>query len=406
MEEDKPMSTKDKSDPLSDKVRKLLFSIFKNEADKREPKIIRVYSFRPISDYLYNELYYSYLSCSPVTSFNDPLDCPLYTALTIGKLMCETDKFYSSLIEEISHAALDLRMRCFVDDNKNEEVTTNTLMWAHYANSHKGILLCYELPDIIENEDDKVSFFKKVKYSESYRGAGLNTFGDTILFRDLISMVSTKNKAWEYENEIRLLHYSKNKENIYPEIRIEKAFLKKIYFGALVQPFDKQRIELFTRHYPNLQLYDTRMDPDNLLQLKSFPHIVEKKNLLDYAYMRQANDLEIESLQDFKHEKWPILVETGFRCEVDDLIMATNSFEEVLIEYDKLPQIRYKFLVLYVLLYKKEKSKITWEPNTMEDVHTLVKEIIAVYYNSRRNIHTVREHLGISDKFQKPVEID
>lgn len=408
MEEDKPKSKNDKSDSLSDKAKAMivdmLFNIFKEEVDKREPNVIRVYSFRPISDYLYNELFFSYLSCSPVTSFNDPLDCLLFPLLIRDIAEYEKHGFKSVLMEQIRKTAENLRVRCFVSENTTEaDVTTNPLMWAHYADSHKGILLCYEIPEIVENDSDKISFFCKVDYTNSIK----NLVPEDI---NLIKMITTKNKAWEYENEIRLIHYSKLSEEQYPEIKIKKSYLKKIYFGLHTSEMDKLRIEQFTEYYPDLELFDTLIDPDDLLHFKNYPHKIDENNILHYTYSRPGSDfswaVDPENVEETQKKMYLVLMENGFRGGVEDLIMTTNSLEEVLQEYDKLSDQGKKYMILYVALYKKDKSKLTWDPDTMEDLHALVKETISIYYESRRNIHAVREHLGITEYFMMSTEKD
>lgn len=375
-----------------------IFNKLKNEVDKRVPKVIRVYSFRPASEYLFNELYFSYLNCSPVSSFNDPLDCPLFLFLGVGTGKTKDYSHYENLMKEMSVAANRMKIRCFSSNNADDtSVPINTLMWAHYANSHKGILLCYEIPDILENDCDRLSFFEKVTYSDSFRNLSKDNLGESQIATDLLPMVSTKSKAWSYEQEVRLIHFSRQEESRYPEIRIKKSYLKKIFFGTCTSWFDKERIEQISRHYPDLELYDIMGDPENLLALKSFPHKTKGTNIFDYAFGRA-----VQSKPDY----WPRMVETIFRGALDEIILDSNSLEEYLSHCDSLPEFSKTYVRGYVALYKMDKSKLTKEPESIEDLDELVKEVMELYYRSRRNIHLVRDYLGITDYYEEKVEID
>ena len=373
-----------------------LFKNLKAVIETRTPKTIKVYSFRPTSEYMYNELYFSHLNCSPVSSFNDPLDCPLFLFLEVGRGKTQYYSNYKTLMKNLSKAASQMKIRCFSYGEDDMSIPINTLMWAHYANSHKGVLLYYEIPDILENDSERVSFFERVSYKDNFHNLGWNKLGEAKLAADLLPMVSTKCNAWAYENEVRLIHYCLIDEPSYPEIKIEKSYLKKVFFGVRTSMFDKMRFEQFARHYPDLELYDTTGDPDNLLALKSHPHKFSKMNVLDYAYMRPTVP-NAKSL--------PRMVETMFRGCSDEMILDSNSLEEYLLRYEQLTDQDKAYSRGYVALYKKDKAKMDSEPETIEDLDQLVKKVMTLYYNSRRNIHLVREYLGISEYYTEQEEI-
>jgi len=71
----------------------------------------------------------------------------------------------------------------------------NQLMWAHYANKHKGICLEYGL------SNEVMCFAQKCEYT--------STFPLTKAYEDLedvgLQMLLTKSDAWIYENEYRLI---------------------------------------------------------------------------------------------------------------------------------------------------------------------------------------------------------
>ena len=395
-----PISNNNQEVDLTEKSKDFLFKRIKEKVDGRQSEVIRVYSFRPISEYLFNELFFGYLSCSPVSSFNDPLDCPLFLYLVVGSIKAGEYSHYERLMNSLFTAASCLRIRCFSSDTTDDSaIPLNTLMWAHYANSHKGILLCYELPNILENDNERVSFFEKVIYSDSFKNLKRDSLGGARLATDLLPMVSTKVNLWEYEKEIRLIHYNKQEESDYPEIKIKKNYLKKIYFGLRTSEFDRQRFEQLAQHYPNLELFDIRSDPDNLLALKCFRHEAPKQNILDYVYLRYP-------MPNYQID-FPRAIEIMFRGAIDDLIMDTDSVEECISRYENLSE-KNKYYAgrAYVALFKEEQSKVNLKPNSINELDTLVKEVIKLYYSSRRNIHIIRDYLGIKEYYEEKEEID
>jgi hypothetical protein len=89
------------------------------------------------------------------------------------------------------------------------------IMWAHYADSHKGVQICFDV-----NELSKGNFaIQTVKYSN----------GRPTVDHDMIdSMMSTilhKSKDWQREKEVRLI---KQSPGYYP---FEKKAIKEIRFG-------------------------------------------------------------------------------------------------------------------------------------------------------------------------------
>jgi hypothetical protein len=68
----------------------------------------------------------------------------------------------------------------------------NPVLWAHYAEQHRGVCIGFEIPDDICRSVQYVS--KKLQFPKSVSDLGL-AYGDALLF--------TKYKSWAYEQEIR-----------------------------------------------------------------------------------------------------------------------------------------------------------------------------------------------------------
>lgn len=212
------------------------------------------YAFRKCSTFLYQALVNEQLNLSSPTTFNDPFDCPIRELLNSG--------------DDISNLQLKaykdcLKIACFVRniklpysielDNGNIEYVynkkkrskdkkefLNTLMWSHYADSHKGICIKYQFHNSMTklggNDNGIVAYFKDVKYSN----------GDMRKYskRDSINLEDAfflKGKDWEYENELRYLYYDLNNQDTYGTINIPSC-IEAIYFGLKCSDKDKATI--------------------------------------------------------------------------------------------------------------------------------------------------------------------
>lgn len=121
----------------------------------------------------------------------------------------EFNKMVDDAVEKIRHSIL---VSCF--SLRNDSI----LMWSHYAQSHRGACIEYE----VDNDD-----FKKVAYSKrpirfklsktleyilghEFSGTKMNYSDNTLLFA--IEPVLTKFRDWKYEKEVRFA-YSFDEQN-------------------------------------------------------------------------------------------------------------------------------------------------------------------------------------------------
>jgi tetratricopeptide (TPR) repeat protein len=143
------------------------------------------YKYIPIIDYqvlsiINHEVYF----CDS-TTLNDPLECCLM----------KTSEWFNYCLEQ---GEIKPRILALMSDPENK------LMYSHYAESHKG--LCVEYDIDIKNLPEKVSY-GKVKYEN-----GKNSVEN---IRDLYML---KNKEWKYEDEFRLVRFD-NEEFMDVEIK-------------------------------------------------------------------------------------------------------------------------------------------------------------------------------------------
>lgn len=127
---------------------------------------------------------------SPKT-FNDPLD---------GSYL------YDKIKDPCFQKQLDGIGIISFESKTTEKGGINTLMWSHYADSHKGICLIYKRTDCQDNEqiDPKNNRILKMNYEDDI-SLRIDTTENMIE-----TGFCTKHSNWDYENEYRLLLHQEN----------------------------------------------------------------------------------------------------------------------------------------------------------------------------------------------------
>lgn len=112
----------------------------------------------------------------------------------------------------------------------------NLLMWSHYAQSHCGV--------VMEFDPDKIPFsngiLRRINYNEKrFDFAVANIHDETTVRDSAYSLISTKSRLWQYENEVRLIYDIKSNQNEIiwrdnfnnPVVKLDITSIKKIYIG-------------------------------------------------------------------------------------------------------------------------------------------------------------------------------
>lgn len=204
------------------------------------------YAFRPCSKYLYHSLVKEQLNLSSPTQFNDPFDCPILELLN----------HYGDEVSKLMHRAYryTTKVACFVKNDKlptgddftnvpkhegDEPEYLNELMWAHYADAHKGVCIKYHIPHTISIHpkcgETELAYFRDVRYSDDLYETGKD---GEITMRDAFFL---KSKAWEYENELRYLYFDLNGRSDYHQVSIPNC-VTAVYFGLKCPEEERQFI--------------------------------------------------------------------------------------------------------------------------------------------------------------------
>lgn len=121
------------------------------------------------------------------------------------------------LFENIAYSNVGIFCCSGIEVFKNDAAQ---LMFAHYAESNKGLALVYEIPD---------DSLKKIQYEKLDRKPGSAGLSDRVLkwiksdYTDINDFI-TKSKYWEYENEYRIFNSPGNHQADKLDIELKGIF--------------------------------------------------------------------------------------------------------------------------------------------------------------------------------------
>lgn len=190
------------------------------------------------------------------SNFNDPYDCSItitgeivrnYIEQNIKELELKVGKLNSlntKYLYEFQLAGLISRLNEYIQNSCLiscfSTKINSMLMWSHYADSHKGFCIVYDISEVISNNMVRKNLYPVI-YSESkfdiayYLDDALNAK------YPCIASLCWKNVEWSYENEYRLI-LPCSEGSCQPKLY---DFIKptQVYLGANMDTQDKDRIE-------------------------------------------------------------------------------------------------------------------------------------------------------------------
>ena len=226
-----------------------------------------VYKYTSINKYLFESLIRGQLWFSAPFDFNDPFDSylPVNISLETYKRM-EGWETNPNLIEEqqtriamphifnnnVEKLRKQFGVSCF------STVHDNLIMWSHYADNHKGLLLKFDL-----NELQKVfSNIKPVIYTDKVKQIDFESSPEKLIAK----LLTKKSSHWKSEKEIRIIVKK------YGYYNFPKTALKEIKFGLRCD--DKQLrdiIDLIQKfEYKNTSFSQVRAESYNYKLSSSF----------------------------------------------------------------------------------------------------------------------------------------
>lgn len=193
-----------------------------------------IYKYFRVNEFLFDTLISNELYFSSISQFNDPYDC-YFTG--ISKIPVEDFKVFlknSNISQDLHNKYLHALQshpqelskqlsKLFINQLNYigiccfSKVKNNLLMWSHYAESHKGVVLGFDF-DILKRMWHQ---FEDVNYqNEPY------LFDIKDINSSLDNTVLRKSTDWEYEKEVRfIMERTKN-------VAFNKNALTEINFGT------------------------------------------------------------------------------------------------------------------------------------------------------------------------------
>lgn len=227
---------------------------------------IILYKFCNTRQYTLDNLINNEISLAPPRIQNDIVDCPIFAWLDT---LCGSNARFKKHIPFLKKSFDGLRCASFCADTKDMRAIENTLMWAHYANSHKGICIEYALDKSDFRTNDQLQWaattLLKIKYTDPNIEPLNFTDRETVL--NSRSAYASKSIDWQYENEVRLVAYAPYHKEFFVQYQFNTPTpVKAIYFGSRCSTQRKNKVrDIFKGQ--NVCFYQMRFNPKNIHRL-------------------------------------------------------------------------------------------------------------------------------------------
>ena len=255
-----------------------------------EGKVLRLYHY--MGGYWIDALVNAYLKLSRVTDFNDVFDC---SGVCVGRFSNEAMRKHlakisnplainltDAQIEELAKEYSDEFRKSFLEQApfSFQEITcfsapmtedSDILMWSHYANKWQGVRLGFNM--LFENHaqldygNNTPYYLGMVRYNEERVSLDLSRIKDiddlSEYWEWYRSIVANKAKAWQYENEWRLIALEDKSEKIgaLRFWRFDRRILKSVDIGPRVSASDKKEIlNIISNLYQRVEVREVMPD--------------------------------------------------------------------------------------------------------------------------------------------------
>lgn len=202
---------------------------------------------RTIESLVFNEIYFS----TP-GEFNDPFDCKIKIIKSVEQAILMSNTDHKKFLTEIKENLNGLFKK--IDDEISgygvfcgSMNLNNHLMWSHYADSHRGISLAYEIPQhLMDYKQGIVIGISPVDYKENpLRDWFLNISSQKEKYRNfdifltdlIVVLLTSKDLCWSYEEEGRIIARKHGLNNI------GHTALKQVCFGLKTPERDKELVK-------------------------------------------------------------------------------------------------------------------------------------------------------------------
>lgn len=235
------------------------------------------FSFRDFTQYAFDDIQNNTICLAHPSTFNDPMDTILlrWNKYLQDHATDDVDRRLRMLYQKVYD---HIKVRCFVRTDTLPRETTalsappvskkqriedvNPLMWAHYANYHKGFCIKYKFPGKLVRNEDKTSL--------TWTRIGNVNYVAEMVFPtrnySLWDALFAKHDVWQYEKEVRLIHYDPSNEANYKTIEIPEDCIEAIYLGLKCLDENREKMKLLLRNR-NIRLYQMKVDDTDSYKL-------------------------------------------------------------------------------------------------------------------------------------------
>ena len=163
------------------------------------------------------------------------------------------NRFYVEANEKIIEIAKEDRIFCVTEENDN------LLMWAHYADEHKGAVMKFKC---IPEKETALCVALPVQYSDKVPmliPEQMFQDNNTIIRLILNELLLTKSIDWAYEKEWRVILLKQCSGQDFDLRGIFEEEIESIYLGCRMENEDKKEITDIVRNKrKNVKIYETQ----------------------------------------------------------------------------------------------------------------------------------------------------
>lgn len=237
--------------------------------DFRDHETVTLFQFRNTRAYTLNNLRNNQITLVDPRVQNDIVDSPVFSWL---ETLCGHNAKYKNHLAPFKASFNYLRATSFCTDTSNSKAIENTLMWAHYANCHKGICVEYELDkkDFSSNYTPGATLMRlmRIKYIDPNLDSDVLDFTNPETKLNMRTALATKSIDWDYENEVRMIAYTPTEERKYVQCTLDTPNpIKAIYFGVKCPIQRKKVVCRIFEGRPEVSFYQMEINPKNIHRL-------------------------------------------------------------------------------------------------------------------------------------------
>lgn len=237
--------------------------------DFRDHETVTLFQFRNTRAYTLNNLRNNQITLVDPRMQNDIVDSPIFSWL---ETLCGHNARHKNHLAAFKASFNYLRATSFCTDSSSSKAIENTLMWAHYANCHKGICVEYELGknDFSSNYTSGATLMRlmRIIYIDPNLDSNVLDFTNPETKMNMRTALATKSIDWGYENEVRMIAYTPTEEQKYVQCTLDTPNpIKAIYFGVKCPVQRKNAVRKIFEDRPEVSFFQMEINPQNIHRL-------------------------------------------------------------------------------------------------------------------------------------------